>query len=145
MTVCDSCKKEITKTDTGYAISIRHEDTVFRYDGCSIECCAKIFQTLADQWGKNNRNQIAEGKPLIIATDGKITMMFHNGKVYGDWINEIHFSHNAPDIPVLEVVADSDPVLPMEMDTNMFKRYLESIMKSDSPSYCQGYHIIRSN
>lgn len=73
--------------------------------------------------------QRTDGKPLIIATDGKITMLFFDGKVYGDGIKEIQFSHNAPNIPVVEAVADSYPVLPMEMEVDMFKRYLESIMR----------------
>ncbi len=73
--------------------------------------------------------QRTEGKPLIIATDGKITMLFFDGKVYGDGIKEIQFSHNAPNVPVVEVMADNYPVVPMEMETEMFKSYLESIMK----------------
>lgn len=71
-----------------------------------------------------------EGKPLIIATNGNITMLFFDGKVYGNGIKEVQFSHNAPDVPVVEVMADNYPVVPMEMETEMFKSYLESIMKN---------------
>ncbi len=74
--------------------------------------------------------QRTEGKPLLIATDGKITMLFFDGKVYGNGIKEVQFSHNAPDVPVVEVMADNYPVVPMEMETEMFKSYLESIMKN---------------
>lgn len=57
MTVCDSCKKEISVVDNGFAISIRHKDSVIEYDGCSTECCAKIFHALAEQWDKDSCNQ----------------------------------------------------------------------------------------
>ena len=56
MTVCDACKKEITEAN-GFEISIKHKDSVVGYDGCSVECCAKIFHELAEQWDKDSRNQ----------------------------------------------------------------------------------------
>lgn len=55
--VCDSCKKEITEADNGFEISISHENSTVRYDGCSIGCCAKIFHNLADEWDNNSCNQ----------------------------------------------------------------------------------------
>lgn len=57
MTVCDSCEKKILNSDTGFTINIQHGDASVRYDGCSVECCAKIFHNLAEQWDKDSRNQ----------------------------------------------------------------------------------------
>lgn len=56
MTVCDACKKEITEA-SGFEISIKHKDSVARYDGCSVKCCAKMLHELAEQWDKDSRNQ----------------------------------------------------------------------------------------
>lgn len=56
MTVCDNCEKQILVSDNGYAINIEHKGSIIRYDGCSVECCAKIFRNLADEWDKDSCN-----------------------------------------------------------------------------------------
>lgn len=56
MQICDSCKKEIQKSDQGYAIRIKHEESFIEYVGCSIACCAKIFRNLADEWNNDSNN-----------------------------------------------------------------------------------------
>lgn len=57
MTVCDSCKKEITEADSGFEISIKHKNYSATYDGCSVKCCANVFHSLAEHWDKDSCNQ----------------------------------------------------------------------------------------
>lgn len=57
MIACDTCNKEIVEPEGGYTISIKHNNFTTRYDGCSVECCAKIFRNLADKWNNDSCNQ----------------------------------------------------------------------------------------
>ncbi len=64
--------------------------------------------------------QRTEGKPVIIASDGRMTFIFSEGKVYGDKIRKVEFTHNAPEFPTVEIEADEYPVIPYEMKNETF-------------------------
>lgn len=76
-------------------------------------------------------NKRIEGNPLIIASDGKITMALYNGKIYGNGIRQIQFTHNAPQPPVVEIEADVLPVLPMDENVNTFENFLKTIIEAE--------------
>lgn len=67
-------------------------------------------------------------KPIIIATDGKMTMVYSDGKVYGDHISAIEFSHKAGNKPVINITADEIPIEPMRTDVEQFKGYFEMLI-----------------
>lgn len=76
-------------------------------------------------------NKKIEGNPLIIASDGKITMAFYNGKIYGNGIRQIQFTHNAPQPPVVEIETDVLPALPMDEKVKMFENFLKTIIEAE--------------
>ena len=70
-----------------------------------------------------------EGKPVIIANNGNMTLIFSEGKVYGDKIRKIEFTHDAPQLPTVEIEADEYPVIPLAMKNETFANFLQDIMK----------------
>lgn len=72
-----------------------------------------------------------ERKPIIIASNGYMTLMFSEGKVYGDYITKIEFLQKGAMDTVVEIEADEFPVKPMDMEIKKFKEFLEAIMKSE--------------
>ena len=74
--------------------------------------------------------QRTEGKPVIIASNGRMTFIFSEGKVYGDKIRKVELSHDAPELPTVEIVADEYPVIPLEMKNETFANFLQDIMRS---------------
>lgn len=68
---------------------------------------------------------------MIIASNGKITMAFCNGKIYENGIRQIQFVHSAPQPPIVEIEADDLPALSMDENVKTFENFLKTIMEDE--------------
>ena len=72
---------------------------------------------------------------VIIASDGYITQVYVNGKVYGEGIVGIRFEHNAGKVleaPELILSVDKLPISGDE-DTSKFDLFIKKIQETKNP------------
>lgn len=68
----------------------------------------------------------------VIVSNGRSTNLFYNGKLYGEGITGVEFSHVVPDNPELKITSIYD-TLPQEgtLEMDSFNKFLEYVMSDN--------------